>query len=899
LTRKLPIVQLVFTAILLVSTGTTSAQTTTGAIAGTVTGDSGNRLSGVTVSVQNQLTSASVGAVTDSEGRYELRGLAVEGEYQVRVSLAGFATPASETVTLVPGEILVVNFRLKLSVSESVAVTALTPALATADRSVVQQTINEQLVHTLPLYTRNFIPLATLTAGFTGNPNYPNPLGQMFWSNNVVVDGASHYSKWRSGPRTFYSGYGLESIQEVQVLANRFSAEYGESLATVTRAVTRAGTDQYHGSGLFFLQNDNLNATPEFAAVNPPASTAQYGFTVGGPLGSDTRFLESYEGRRARNKNIFISAAPGSAGSLTEDNQDENLIFFRVDRRVSDSRRLMARYNGQFFRWQNEPGGLMAPGSGTHYQNDVHTFLATDRSITNGRLLSEARVQFARYIDIRTDLQPTVFISRAGYSEQGGVLGAYGFGADPEDTWEAAETLSWAGGSHAVRLGGGAKYVRGHNAYLNYGRGAYFFAGSPDLFPQPYLFVQGIAPTEASAHADPRSTSMFTFVQDDWRLFSRMTVNLGVRYDLEAISNVRNFDVPADKNNVQPRVGVAWDLFGSGRTIVRGGAGIYTQQQLLYYINRVQLEGADGTVTVSLTPDSPFFPRFPNVLTSLPAGALPPRDIVQVDPAFRNPYSVQTSAGVEQLLGFAQLKASADYVHLAGEDLMSLLDANAPASNIKPNSRTVAQADVTRPLVPTAGSFRNVVTLGNLGRSWYNALQVKVERATGSLQTVASYTLSRAEDMDNYLLPEDSRNLAAEKARADTDIRHNLTVGFTWQLPARRVLNGWVLSGIGTFRSNRPYTITWGDDRNGTTQNDARPDGRNTAETDSYQNVDVSLMRRFSIRKTTIEGRIEAFNVVNTVNFDQYVGTLLSPFYSNPVTAFPKRRVQVAAILRF
>jgi hypothetical protein len=180
-------------------------------------------------------------------------------------------------------------------------------------------------------------------------------------------------------------------------------------------------------------------------------------------------------------------------------------------------------------------------------------------------------------------------------------------------------------------------------------------------------------------------------------------------------------------------------------------------------------------------------------------------------------------------------------------------------------------------------------------------LEVKVDRSRGQrLQTMASYTFSRAEDMDNYQLPEDSRNLAAEKGRADTDIRHNLTFGFTWQLPAnRRLTRGWSVSGIGSFRSGRPYTQTWGDDSNGTTQNDARPDGRNTLKTDSYQNVDLALTRQFSRRLTTIEVRLEAFDLFNTVNFDEYVGTLSSPLYFKPISAFPKRRVQLATVVRF
>src|SRR5207249_1889554 len=184
------------------------------------------------------------------------------------------------------------------------------------------------------------------------------------------------------------------------------------------------------------------------------------------------------------------------------------------------------------------------------------------------------------------------------------------------------------------------------------------------------------------------------------------------------------------------------------------------------------------------------------MLTALPSGPLPARDIQQVDSAFHNPWSVQWTGGVEHVFGVTTL--SADYVYLNGRDLMSLADINAPASNVKPNQRTVAQADATRGIPPIPGSFRNIISLGNLGASWYHALQVKVERTTGRLQMIGSYTLSHAEDMDNYQLPEDSRNLQAEKARANTDVRHNLSIGFTWQLPFENaLLNGWSLAGIG------------------------------------------------------------------------------------------------------
>jgi hypothetical protein len=873
-----------------------SAQTATGVISGVVRGEEGTPLPGATVTVESP-NGPRLSAVTDEEGRYSIANLPADGAYAVRVSLAGFGAPAAENVRFDETRRVTADFVLKITVIQSLTVTARSPLLE-EDQSTVQQTVNDQLVHTVPLFGRNFLSLAALAAGFTGNPDVPSPQGQYYWTNNILVDGASHFSKWRSAPRAFYAGYGLESIKEVRVLTNRFSAEYGDALATVTTALTKSGDDEYRGSALVYVQNSALNAPPQFAPNEPPSSTERFGVTFGGPLTRNndrTHFLESYEGRRSRGNNIVVS--PAASGVSVHDNEDEHLFFLRFDHRPNPNQLFMSRYNGQFLRGHNEPGGLTLPGTGTSVTNDVHTWLTTYRRAIATAWLNDVRFQFARYVDLRQDLLPGVFISRAGYSQQGGTIGPVGFGADPEDTWEGADTISYLSSRHALRMGGGVKYVRDHNPSLTYGRGAYFFAGAPAQFPSPDLFVQRFAPTTESAFVDPRSTSVFAFVQEDLKVRSDMTLNLGVRYDVEHIGNLENFTASTDTNNVQPRVGVAWHP--EDRMVVRGGVGLYTQQHLLYYINRVQLEGPEGTVAVALAPDSPFFPQFPNALPVRPPGAAyPPRDIQVLARDFRNPYSIQSTIGIERRIG--ALTLAADYVYLNGRDLMSLVDSNAPAPLQKPAVRTVAQADATRPLLPLPGLFRNIVTLGNQGRSWYRALQVKAERSAGRLQTLVSYTLGHAEDMLNYQLPEDSRNLDAEKGRSNADIRHNVTVGATWAVPGTgHLLRDWSLSGIGVFRSNRPYTIVWGDDRNGTTQNDARPGGRNTGKTDGYQNVDLALTRRFTMGTKVFEARVEAFNVLNTVNYDEYVGALLSPFYARPVSAFPKRRMQLAGTVRF
>lgn len=870
---------------------TLAAQPATGSIGGSVSASTGIGLPGAVVTVSNPEARVERSVTAGDDGEYLVEGLP-PGLYEIRAELDGFAPVSRTAFALTPGGRDTVSFLLIPTTSETLSVTARTTTRE-QQRGTVQQIVTDRLAHSIPLVGRDFIALASLAPGFTGNPVAPSPNGQIYWSNNVLVDGASHYSKWRSAARTFYSGYSLETIQEVQVMGSQFSPEYGEALASITSAVTRSGTNARRGSVLLFGQAGVLNDQPVFAVRKPPASSLRFGATLGGPVSLDrTFYFASYEARRSRSTNFVVS--PAAPDAEVPDDQDEHLAFLKIDHRVSTNDLVSMRYNGQWFRWHNEPGGLWLPGSGVQYRNDVHTGLITATQLVSTHILNQARFQFARYSDLRTDLNRSVHISRAGYSLEGATLGPFGFGATPEDTYEGADTLSHADGGHAFKVGTGFKIVRAHNESLPLGGGAYYFAGSPASFPQPFAFAQGLATSADAATVDPLSISSFAFVQDEWRAAPRLTVNYGVRYDIERVKGVSGYGA-SDRNNLQPRLSTTIAPFG-GAFALRAGIGLYTQQHLLHYINRVQLEGTQGTALITLTSASPLMPTYPRTLSASALSQVA-RDLYVVSPEFHNPYSVQGAAGATgSLFGF---DVAADYIYLAGHELMSLVDTNAPAAS-KLDFRTVAQADATRPNVPRAGGYRKVMQLGNEGRSWYHALQVKADRTVGSLVLVSSYTLARARDMANFQVPEDSRSIAAELARADNDVRHNVTAGVTWQLPSLGpAFAGWTLSATGQFRTNRPYTITWGDDRNGTTQNDARPGGRNTARADGYRNIDLALARRYPFGGRTLELRAEAFNVLSTTNYDEYVGALNSPFYGQPVSAFPKRRLQFAGVVRF
>ena len=247
------------------------------AVSGNVRADTGLGLEGVAVSVVDRTTGSQRAAETTEDGRYVISGLPADGTYVVRAELSGFLPAVRENVTLVAGTTLTLDFQLNFATAETVDVNR--PLLASG-RSLLQQRLGDELIHSLPLLQRNFIQLVSLAGGFSGPSDFPSPQGQRYWANNVVVDGATNFSKWRAAPRAFHSGYSLESIREVQVLTNRFSAQYGEALASVTNVVTRAGTDEWRRTALLFLQDDVFNSTPAFASTKPPESSQQYGFSV-------------------------------------------------------------------------------------------------------------------------------------------------------------------------------------------------------------------------------------------------------------------------------------------------------------------------------------------------------------------------------------------------------------------------------------------------------------------------------------------------------------------------------------------------------------------------------------------------------------------------------------------
>ena len=472
---------LVFLWLAAASPAGAAAPQATGDIAGVVEDATGTPLAGAAVAAADASGVVVRSAVTAPDGRFTLSGLPAGVRYTLRVERAGYALVTRNEVDIVAQAAVPVTLVLTVAAGAGVVVRA--PDATLAPLRAGTQVLERAFIAAIPLFSRDVLQLAALAAGFTGHPDFPNPQGQAYWAHNVIADGASHYSKWRSAPRAFASGYPLESADRIQTHANVFTAAYGGALASVTEVTTRVGGDEWIGSAFLHVHDAALDARPAFTATTPRGSALQGGGSLGGPLGGGITVWTAYEARRSRRRNVVVS--PAAAGALVRDDVDEQRLFLRVDRPLGRARVLTARYNGQYFDWYREPGGLVLPGSGTQYTNDAHSALVAYRAARGTATLVEIQGQVARYVDLREDLAPAVYVSRAGYSIEGGTLGPGGFGATPEDTWEGSAVMSRTVGAHAITAGSGGRFVEAHTRSNGSGYGAYYFAG-PASGPQSH-----------------------------------------------------------------------------------------------------------------------------------------------------------------------------------------------------------------------------------------------------------------------------------------------------------------------------------------------------------------------------------------------------------------------------
>lgn len=857
-----------FAASLLIS-GVAEAQTAlTGGLQGTVTDRSGGALAGSQIEVTNKSLSLRQQTKADLAGRFAVLGLPPSADYEVTVSAAGFEPSVRSGVAVGSSETASVDFSLAPAArKDAIDVTAEVSPVVT-DRPEISQTIDGRRLTELPSNNRNLNKFATLdphvrNTSARGADSFGQTRlsinGFSFRETRYKIDGSINYdSIFNNVPLQTVS---LSAVQEFKVLTNAFAADQGNTSTGILITTTKSGTNQFHGEGLFFLRPSGIQANPKLSGRHVPNELEQLGASLGGPIARDkTFFFANYEGTRQNRGAFIFSPSP----STFVGHYREHLGLLRLDHRFSSSHALTLRVNGGRDANDNtndRVSGFFQPSYGQYFTQQSVGSQMND-TVTFGNKINELRASYINAVPSSTrPVASSVTIVRPNYGTQGGSS----FSAQRTEVYQLSDQLSIQKGAHSLRLGGDfiRRKIRDQQ-YQQYG--SYRFApGPPRAGEMPISFTQQLGVAKLSYG----QTQWAGFLQDDWRALPRLTLNLGVRYEYQSITD--------DYNNFAPRFGFAYDVTGQGSTILRGSAGLFYDQPFFHGLTQKYLLNAPTslTPTVVLTPGSPDFPVFPNSLSTIPSNyPLTPRNIDVRGSHLLNPYTSQFTFGVQQRLG-RDWVATADVIHSLTVKAIQAFNLNAPAPFLRTTAgqvRSVADADATRPLKTYLGvSVRDVLLSTNTGTANYDALDLGLsKRLSRRYQAEAHYIYSSALNnvTDDHLgaNPNEWSDVGrAERGPSDFHQRHRFVAHGTAFLPYRSQF-----SMVATLASGLPINPLTGVDNNGDTTVVDRPAGfgRNSFRGPRQTTFDVSLAKEiYFSERAHVEARADAFNLFNGNNY--------------------------------
>lgn len=576
------------------------SQSTTANVLGVVTDDSGAVVPGANVVATNTQTGASRAAVTDTAGRYRLPGLQV-GEYRVDASFAGFKTVTRSGITLVIGQDAVVDIALQVgAVTEMVEVTGEVPLLETTT-AVLGSVVEQKQILELPLNGRSFTELATLqagavvsqTGGVSVSQGYGSKIsigGGRFTSNLFMLDGTVLNDSYNSaGSAAGGVVSGVEAIREFKVITNAYSAEYGQHTGGVINAISKSGTNNFHGSVYDFLRNDNLDAPRwEDNAFNrgekPEFRRNQFGAAIGGPIKHDqTFFFANYEGLRSNLGNISIVGVPdaqaragifngqnyaGTAGfavvkplidklwplppgtgrpaaagvvefTRVEDQPSEqNYLTGRVDHKLSDNDSIFGRYTVD--RGSTQPYASMNAFFNQSTRNQFVTFQYD--KVVSPTVLNTVNLGYTRAHTASLGLIAPGF-DRVSFTDSpfgigvvtvaGGVRSTGSGNSDPRtfilNNYQVKDDLSWSHGSHSMKVGFSVSRLVHNDNAPRQPSGQFDFPNMSALLRNEPSNALITFNEDASRYI--RQNVLGAYFQDDMQLSPTLMLNTGVRWE--------------------------------------------------------------------------------------------------------------------------------------------------------------------------------------------------------------------------------------------------------------------------------------------------------------------------------------------------------------------------------
>jgi hypothetical protein len=935
-----------------------SAQEAT--VTGTVVDSTGGVLPGVTVTTVNATTGNTFLGVTDERGTFRVPVRV--GQYKLTMELPGFATVAQEFEALV-GQTITVNAQMKPStVQESVTVTGDAPLIETTS-STLAGNIDPRQTKDLPVNGGNWLDLSLLAPGNRSNGVDPNtPTARQRFDFQLNIDGQQVTNNGRAGaanPRV-----SAEAVGEFQFVASRWDASQGRSNGVLVNAVTKSGSNTSTGSFTASFRSDKFNAEDFVQKRVLPYKNRRFNGTYGGPLKKDQAHYFVYYERESEPSTItFNSPYPSFNIDQTRDVLDWN-GGARLDFQVGSQQHLMMRGT----KWhRTDPaysglnGATSHPSTQGYSSAQSDTFFAAFSKVLGNRGLNEIKGGFTGATERNRSVvtwsgHPQAAVAGVTNGAPRINFNGYAFGNNntnwPQTLGQQVisirDDFAYSfnkGGRHDIKTGG---ELLNTFFYLYNCRpcvGIYDASTSrppaniEQLMPvwnnpntwnlnalNPLIRSYQIGVGEFGGQA--RRKTVATWIQDDWQLMRRLTLNLGLRYDLQPNSFANFVEVfpilkkgrSNDKTNFGPRAGFAYNV--NDRTVIRGGAGRYfgqvvdnltsfTLSAATTYVAQVFNDGRADFAS------NPFNGPLPTLEQLRKSGIAQSTGSAIATPYMKMPYSWSSSIGFQRQIG-STMALTSDFNFVgARRERLGLTNLNLsynPATGLNYPS-----TDLSRRPIP--GWALTGVSV-NTGRSNYRGLETAFsKRMTNHYQFSATYTFAGLWDDDAQPYAVDctketaeswctmgplpfkvAPDLGGEYGLATSDQRHRAVFNGIFELP-----KGFLASGLYFFGSGARAGVTSGGDRRSigaATGSRLRADGtlvpRNNFVGNQIHRVDLRISKVFPIGpRFKIEGLIDAFNLFNRENYNSYTLTETSPLLGQGSDGSLARRLQMGFRMTF
>lgn len=923
------------------------SQATTGNIEGRVTDANGAAIPGITVTATNQETGLAKTADTDTEGVYRI-GFLPPGKYRVTSGGSkGFAGADYGNVTVTVGGQTPLDMQLKVGGTTTMVDVAAEGQVVETTQTSVSTTINQKSIENLPINGRNFQDFATLSPGVIRDPRGGDLSvgGQRGTFNSLQVDGVDNNNTFfgqalgRGGVRPPYQ-FSEESVQEFQVNQNGFSAEFGRAGGAIINVVTKSGTNSFHGGAFEYFRDESLNSNDPVTKATqsragrpnkrPALRINQFGGRLGGPIKQNRAFFFfTYDGQRANVPqtldvpNLATASAAARTILIPKLNtypvgRKQDVFLFKSDIKVNDKNQLVMRYNHQGFTGvNNENNGTL---SAEEHSGDSlvksDTFSTTLTSTLAPSLVNEFRFQWARDSEPgeANSTQPEAVINTGGGNLN---IGRNNF--SPRETTikrvQFIDNVSYSRGRSNWKFGMDLNFDRVFNFFPGLFSGSYTFPSYTAFGTNtPSAFTQNFPGAGTTGGTTKPNLSEYAFYgQNDFRVSSKLTLNLGLRYDYEGLAcppvqnpdplllsnGINTANCPKDKNNFGPRLGFSYAP--NEKTVVRGGFGFFYGRTPAIVTGTAHSQNGINVTGVNLNAGQIVAAGlvYPAILTAPPAGTSANPNLFLFASDYEQPYIEQGRLGVEREVTKG-LSLSVTYLYYHGLHLTRTRDINlfapAPFARVGPDGVTYTflrfASTTVRPISRTTGvSYNRINVFESASHSLYNGLAIQAtKRLARGFQFIAAYTYSRAKDdrpdqtavvvgADDSKIVENQINASADYGRSDTDLRHRFVFSPIYQWGkikwssnpvARALFSDYTFSSIMQFQSGLAYSaLVSGDPNNdGNRSNDRLPGTvRNQFTSPAVYQFDMRLTRAFHFgEKMRLQLIAEAFNIFNRSN---------------------------------